>query len=293
MDGRILLLGAGGMLGSRFALALADRDLVMLPREQLEVTRPRELVDTVARMSASVIINCAADTDVEGAEASPAPAFSVNAILPGLLAQAAAESGAMLVHLSSTGCYGRGADENAAPHSDFAPLAPTTVHHKSKAAGETAIRETACRHLILRLGWLYGGSAAQRKNFVSARIAEARQKTELASDPYQTGSPTNVDDVVVQTLALLEARILGTFNCVATGAVSRFDYVRHILKSAGLFPRLVPTRFQRLAPVSENEAAINDKLNLLGLNRMPAWDEGVSAYVASLLADEGHQPNVE
>ncbi|QFY63936.1 sugar nucleotide-binding protein (plasmid) [Rhizobium grahamii] len=290
-DSRILLLGAGGMLGSRFALALADKDIVTLSREQLEVARPRELMDTVALTQASVIINCAADTDVEGAEANPASSFSINAILPGLLAQAAA--GAMLVHFSSTGCYGRSSDENAAPHSDFAPLSPTTVHHKSKAAGEIAIREAACRHLILRLGWLYGGSATHRKNFVRARIAEARQKTELASDPYQTGSPTNVDDVVVQTLALLEARIGGTFNCVATGAVSRFDYVRHILRSAGLFPRLVPTRFQRLAPVSENESAVNDKLNLLGLNKMPTWDEGVSAYVASLLADEGHQPNVE
>lgn len=274
------------MLGSRFALALDAAQTVSLPREVLDVTRARHLIDSVVGTSASVIINCAAHTDVEGAQTDRTPAFSTNAILPGLLAQAARETNALLVHFSSTGCYGLNREDSLAPHSDFSTLDPATVHHKSKAAGENAIREAACKHLILRLGWLYGGSASHRKNFVWARIAEARRKTEMTSDPYQQGSPTNVDDVVKQTTTLIEAGITGTFNCVASGCVSRFDYVKHIIESAKLSPRLLPERFKRQAPVSPNEAAVNDKLDLLGLNMMPAWDVALSAYVAALLTDE-------
>jgi dTDP-4-dehydrorhamnose reductase len=283
---RVLLLGASGMLGSRFAAHLADRPVTLLPREALDVTKPRQLIDAVMATSAATIINCVADTDVEGAEADPARAFAVNAVLPGLLAQAARDTRALLVHFSSTGCYGPAAGDGLAPHSDFALLHPTTIHHKSKAAGEAAILEAGCRHLILRLGWLYGGSITHRKNFVRVRIVEAREKSELFSDPYQIGSPTDVDDVVRQTLHLLDACITGSFNCVAVGVVSRFDYVRHILTSAGLSPNLQPKRFSRRAPVSLNEAAINDKLTLLGLNRMPVWDTAVTAYVEALLAEE-------
>jgi dTDP-4-dehydrorhamnose reductase len=284
----VLLTGATGMLGSSFAAALSGSDIVTLSRDELDVRRPRILIDSIVRSAPRLIINCAADTNVEKAETDPAVAFSVNAVLPGLLAQAARETDALLVHFSSTGCYGRAAQDGLAPHSDFATLNPTTAHHRSKVAGEIMVREAGCRHLILRLGWLYGGSITHRKNFVWARIAEARAKSELASDPYQTGSPTHVGDVVRQTQALIDARLTGCFNCVATGAVSRFDYVSAALRFAGLSSRLVPTRFNRVAPVSPNEAAVNDKLNLIGLNIMPAWDEALAAYVSGLLSEEGH-----
>ena len=282
----ILLLGAGGMLGSAFLTAFGDRPVLRLPRDVLDVTKPRALIDAIVTMAPGIIINCAADTNVEKAESDPASSFAVNAMLPALLGQAAHEAGSLLVHFSSTGCYGRKPDGDLAPHSDFAPLNPTTVHHRSKVAGEMAVREAGCAHLILRLGWLYGGSIHQPKNFVWARIREARGKSELASDPHQLGSPTFVGDVVKQTLLLLDQRITGTFNCVATGSVSRYDYVARILALAGLSPRLLPVRFQRVAPVSPIEAAVNDKLQLLGLDVMPNWDEALAGYVRSLLSEE-------
>lgn len=286
---RILLLGASGMLGSRFASQLLGRDVVTLDRALLDVTQPRQLIEAVMQTQASIIINCVADTDVERAEDEPDRAFAVNALLPGLVGQAAQRMDALLVHFSSTGCYGL-SEAGTEPHSDFAPLHPTTAHHRSKAQGELAVLASGCRHLILRLGWLYGGSLAHRKNFVWARIVEARQKAEIYSDPYQIGSPTNVDDVVRQTEILIEEGIEGSFNCVAGGAVSRFDYVRHILLAAGLSPVLLPKRFVRRAPVSPNEAAQNNKLTLLGLNHMPSWDLALSAYVQTLLEQEKAAP---
>jgi dTDP-4-dehydrorhamnose reductase len=281
MTSPILLLGASGMLGSGFAQTLPADQLVTIDRAA--TADPLGLMHHLAAKSPRVIINCAADTNVESAERNPAPAFATNALLPSLLAQVARDQGALLIHFSSTGCYGGTA---TAPHSDYAPLAPPTVHHRSKAAGEQAIRDAGCRHLILRLGWLYGGTIEHRKNFAWARILEARGKPELASDPYQTGSPTHIADVVAQTMALLESGLTGTYNCVATGDVTRYDYVARILACAALTPRLIPKRFIRAAPVASNEAAVNDKLNQLGLNHMPDWDDALTRYVQSLLAAE-------
>ena len=282
MTTRVVLAGAGGMLGSAFRQRLAGTELICLGREQLDVSRPRELRERIASLSPGLVINCAADTNVEGAEGDPRPALAVNALLPELLAQACERANARFLHFSSTGCYG---DWKRTPYGDYDPLRPTTVHHAAKAAGEEAVRHACRDSLILRLGWLYGGDAQHRKNFVWARIAEARGIETVFSDPYQTGTPTHVDDVVAQSLRLLDEGVSGTLNCVAGGSASRFDYVLRILKSAGLSTRVLPRRFERRAPVSPNEAASNDKLSLLGLNIMPDWEDALERYVASLLAD--------
>ena len=278
---RVVLAGAGGMLGSAFRKRLSGADLVCLGREGLDVSRPRELRERIASLSPALVINCAADTNVEAAEDDPRQAYAVNALLPELLAGACGRAGARFLHFSSTGCYG---DWKRTPYGDYDPLRPTTVHHAAKAAGEEAVRRALPESLILRLGWLYGGDAQHRKNFVWARIAEAREAGTVFSDPHQTGTPTHVEDVVTQSLRLLEEEVSGTLNCVAGGSASRFDYVLRILQSAGLSTRLLPRRFERRAPVSPNEAASNDKLALLGLNVMPGWEDALARYVASLLA---------
>ena len=280
-SGCIVLAGAGGMLGSAFQQYAWGSELVRLGRDQLDVSQPRILRERLERLAPELVINCAADTDVERAESDSTSAYAVNALLPELLAQSCKKTGARFVHFSSTGCYG---NWKQTPYGDYDPLQPTTVHHTAKAAGEQAVRGACPDALILRLGWLYGGAAGQRKNFVSARIAEARTAKEILSDPYQTGSPSHVADVVAQCVRLLEEGVTGTLNCVAGGAVSRFEYVLRIVELAGLSTRLRPRRFQRKAPVSPNEAASNDKLLMLGLNVMPQWEEALARYVGDLLA---------
>lgn len=281
----ILLLGSNGMLGSSFSSALSQH-FSTLSREILDISQPERLLTAIIKLSPKIIINCIADTQVDAAEITPSNAFAVNALLPSLLAQSARQIGALLVHFSSTGCYGDNINNPLSPHSDFSSLQPTTIHHKSKLKGEELIRESGCDHIILRLGWLYGGSYTHRKNFVWARIQEAQQKSIMASDPYQLGSPSHINDVVKQTLFLIKSGIKGSFNCVNTGAVSRYDYTAHIIKAAGLSTHLVPTRFSRQAPVAFNEAAVNEKLILLGLNIMPEWDISLTNYIQTLLAQK-------
>jgi dTDP-4-dehydrorhamnose reductase len=281
---RVAITGAGGMLGSALGARLAGKEVLPIGRGALDVTHAAALRVMLREFRPEVVVNCAADTDVEGAESDPARCFAANALLPELLAQFCRDSGARLVHFSSAGCYG---DYKTTPYVDYDPLRPSTTHHRAKAAGEAAVREAGGRHLILRLGWLYGGGAGHLKNFVWNRIVEARGSPEIGADPYQTGSPTFVGDVVAQTMTLLEAELSGTYNCVAGGAVPRLDYVSRIVAAAGLSTRIVPRRFVRRATVSPNEAAINEKLDLLGLNVMPEWGKALDQYIKRLLSPEG------
>ncbi len=278
-DRLVVLTGASGILGGGFVSALHGQRLVCLDRSALRCAR---LTDRLAELAPALVINCAADTDVEGAETAPAHSFATNAELPEALARAAAACGAEMVHFSSTGCYG---DWKQTPYTEDDPLRPTTVHHRSKAAGEERVLRAHPRALVLRLGWVFGGAPGQRKNFVGARLWEAEGKDTLGCNPAQSGCPTPVEDVVAQVLALTDAGITGVANCVGTGPpVSRLDYVAAILAAAGSRTRVVPVIYPRRAPVAANETAVNARLDALGLNRMRPWRLVLADYVAGLLA---------
>lgn len=275
----VLIAGGSGMLGSGFASR--HPGAVLIGRPELDIGRVGVIHAAVANSNARWVINCAAHTDVDGAEKDSDDAWRVNAVLPGIMGTACRKAGATLVHFSSTGAYG---DWKADAYAEDDPLRPTTMHHRSKAAGEVAVRESGCDHLIVRTGWLFGGRPGQPKNFVWKRIVEAVGQSRIEGDPGQRGNPTAVSDVVMQTLAVLESGYRGTVNLVSQGSATRLDYVRRIVCSAGLQCAVSPADkpFIRAARVSPNEAAVNRRLQLLELDRMPAWEDAVDRYVAEL-----------
>ena len=250
-------------------------------RDALPVDEPGRVLERVEEIGPAIVVNAAAHTDVEGAEGDPAPAWAANAELPGLLASACRRLGVPLLHFSSTGCYGAWKSE---PYDDYDDPAPTTVHHRSKIAGERAVEAAGAEHLIVRTGWLFGGEAGHRKNFVFKRVLEAAGTPEMRSDPTQTGNPTFVDDLAICATRALHVGVRGTCNVVAGGSASRLDYVREIVRLSGLPCRVEPSDggFARRAKVSPNEAARNLRLRLLGLDTMPDWREGLARYVSVL-----------
>jgi dTDP-4-dehydrorhamnose reductase len=284
-DGLIVLTGAGGILGSAFGQHLPAHRVVKLGRRDLDAADPASVRRRIAGLGPSLVINCAADTDVESAEAAPERALAVNATLAEALAQGAAESDARFVQFSSTGCYG---DWKSDPYEDTDPLRPTTAHHRSKALGEDLVLRAHPEALVLRLGWVFGGRRDQPKNFVWARLREARDKAEIGSNAVQCGCPTAAVDVVVQTLALLDEDAAGIFNCVGGGKPARrIDYVAAILAAGGSAARVVPMHFARRAPVSSNETAVNARLRTTELDHMPAWRDSLAAFVAAQMVDGG------
>lgn len=283
MSGAVLLLGGSGLLGGAFRRALAGRDLHVASRDEIAISRLVDGSSVLHRQSFAQVINCIAHTRVEAAEDLVEDSFRTNALLPGLIAAACRETGARMVHFSSTGAYGSGQD---APWDDYADPVPATVHHRSKIAGEHEIRAQLPGALILRTGWLYGPPPGDRNDFVAmiaGQAAEAARKGEsLLSDGAQRGNPTLTDDVAAQTLTLIGAGLGGTYNCVARGVARRLDYVTAIVAALGLgvpVEQAPPGHFTRRAPVSPNEGAVNLKLAQLGLDAMPDWREALTAHI--------------
>ena len=276
----ILVLGAGGMLGQAFVRLLGDGALAA-SRADLDITDIAAIDRKIVGSGAALVINCAAHTNVDLAEADPGPALAINGLLPGLVGTACRRAGIPLVHVSSTGCYG--AWKEGAYTEEDVPR-PTTAHHRSKLSGEEAVRESGVEHLIVRTGWLFGGAADSPKNFVWKRMVEAASTDRMTSDATQRGNPTSVDDLARQILHAAQAGYRGTINAVSHGSATRYDYVRRIVEAAGLPCAVEPTTtpFKRAAPVSPNEVATNLRLGLLGLDIMPAWEDAVDGYVAEL-----------
>ncbi|MBB5608598.1 MULTISPECIES: sugar nucleotide-binding protein [unclassified Janthinobacterium] len=290
---KILLTGATGLLGSAIVEAAHQRSLVCnaLPRPSLSLHTLSALAN--ALQGYDVLIHAAANTNVEQCEVAPDDCYRDNFLLTELIAIAAAIAKVKMVFISSTGIYGEGQE---IPYREYDSVHPPTHHHRSKMMAEQAVISQNPCNLVIRTGWLFGGAAANPKNFVARRIDEAREamkaKGYIESNTEQRGVPCFNQDIATRILNLTSANWSGVFNCVNTGSASRFEYVRAVIELAGLPLEVRPSNaaaFQRKAKVSNNEMAVNWKMDTLGLPEMPAWRTSLEHYIKNALLAEGVQ----
>lgn len=280
MNGKkILITGSKGMLGSSLISELNDGDIIELGSE-FDITDRHVVSNKLNELKPYIIIHTAAYTDVEACETNPDKAYKVNALGTQNLVNYCIDKDVLFIYISSTGIYGR---EKNSPFTEFDKANPTTIHHKSKYEAEIIVQNHLNKYLILRTGWLYGGSINHNKNFVYKRFLEASSTNVIYSDNSQIGNPTYVVDFVKQIKVLIENKQYGVFNCVneAVG-ISRYDYVKKIVEFFDVSCNVEiaqPNVFKRIAPVSNNESAINYKLNLLDLNVMRDWKKSLKIYI--------------
>ena len=281
---KILITGAAGILGRHLVEQFVEHDLALPTRKECDLGDHGQTQRMVRSVRPQVVIHAAADTNVEACEREPQRAYRTNAIGTQNLVDALADQDALLVYISSTGIYGAAQSE---PYNEFDDVRPTTHYHRAKWHGELAVQQGVRRHLIVRTGWLFGAGLDHPRNFVANRLREAAGKEILFGDSTQVGNPTYAGNVAAQAKTLVEGEYGGTFNCVDYPAATRLDYVREILKSYGSAGRVEaaqPGTFQRVAPVSPNESAVNYKLQLLGIDRMEPWHQSLARYVGTLPA---------
>jgi dTDP-4-dehydrorhamnose reductase len=281
---RLLITGAQGMLGSALQQELKD-DFEIIPasRKEMDIQSFAGVKKYLEENKPDIILHAAAYTNVEEAEKKPEDCYQVNYNGTLNLLNAARSFPHKMIYISSTGNYG---NYKQAPYAEYDEVLPTTVYHRSKYAGEKLVQELHDDFLILRTGWLFGGSTEHKKNFVFNRFKEAATRESITSDPFQSGNPTNTEDVSRQIRVLIQENIRGTFNIVSEGSCTRFEYVQQIIRTFGLPCKVVPADkpFERLAKVSPNEAALNFNLSSMGLNRMPHWKETLEKYINSIRA---------
>jgi dTDP-4-dehydrorhamnose reductase len=268
---RWLVTGAGGMLGHDLRTVLAGEVLTALGRSSLDITDQSAVDDAVA--GHDIVINAAAWTDVDGAEAHEAQATAVNGTAVGTLTQACARAGAILLHVSSDYVFPGNA---TAPYTEDAPTDPVNAYGRGKLVGESAVREYE-RGYVVRTAWLYGEHG---RNFVATMLDLAARRETLDVVDDQRGQPTWSMALATRLrelgLAARDGAPAGAYHATASGSTTWFGLARAIFAEAGLDPeRVRPTTsaaYVRPAVRPTYSVLGHDRWSAAGLSPMAEWD---------------------
>jgi dTDP-4-dehydrorhamnose reductase len=205
-------------------------------RETFDLGRPDSMRTAIRELRPDLIVNAAAYTSVDKAEAEQTLAHSINGVAPGILAEEARKLGAVLVHYSSDYVFD---GLSHLPYFESDTPRPINAYGRTKLAGEAAIAATGSAHLILRASWVYD---SRGDNFLLKMLRSAQARDELRVVDDQTGSPTWARALAEATVTLIRdvARVReapGVYHLAAMGAATRYDFIRRAIElSSGRSP---------------------------------------------------------
>ncbi len=285
---KILLTGASGQLGAELQRSLPVLGEVLAPdSRRFNLARPESMVQLLREWRPQLVVNAAAYTAVDQAESEPAIAMAINARAPGVLAGECRRLDATLLHFSTDYVFD-GLQSHPYAENDV-PL-PLNVYGRSKLAGEAAIREAGCRHLILRSGWFYG----RGQGFVSRMAQSLATQQEVAVVDDQSGTPCWTRWLAETASALLASRNCrewpadsSLYHLAPAGFASRYELALAIRELSGAqgMPRPVPSSaFPLPAQRPGNSRLDCSRVEAdFGLAR-PHWRELLAAYLETLPA---------
>lgn len=294
---KVLLFGKNGQLGRELQRALAGLgELIALDAKSTDfcgdLGNLAGIADTVRRIRPDVVVNAGAWTDVDQAEIQPERAHSINALAPGVLAQASSSVSAWCIHYSSDyvfdGSGNRPWRETDAPH-------PLNAYGRTKLEGDTLVAVHCARHLIFRTSWLY---SVHGGNFAKGILERARQDRVLRVVDDQTGAPTGADlvaDVTARAIgkAVKQSELRGLYHLAAGGEVSRHGYARFLIGRALALGLDLKASAESVEAVSSSAYAnaarrpLNSRLNTEKLQSafgivLPDWKRGVERLIREL-----------
>jgi dTDP-4-dehydrorhamnose reductase len=295
---KVLLFGKGGQVGWELQRSLAPLgELVALDFDSTDLhadfSRPEQLADTIRTVRPDVIVNAAAHTAVDKAESEPEFARTLNATAPGVVAQAAHEVGALMVHYSTDYVFDGSGHQ---PWREGDATGPLSVYGRTKLEGEQLVAAHCPRHLIFRTSWVY---AARGGNFAKTmlRLAKERERLTVIDDQY--GAPTGAEllaDVTAHAIreTLREPAKAGLYHLVAGGETTWHGYARFVVEQARLAgaelkvsPDAVdavptsafPTPATRPQNSRLNTAKLQDTFGVV----LPHWQAGVGRMLREIL----------
>ncbi len=278
---KLLVTGAAGMLGRDVMLAAgnAGHDVVGFGRTELDITDATALAKKFDLERPDVVINCAAWTDVDGAEAAEQEAFAVNGTGAGHVAAAAAAVGASIVYVSSDYVFD---GAKAAPYVESDQPAPLSAYGRTKLAGEEATVAANKRHFVVRSAWLFGIGGP---NFVETMLRLAGSGNEVLVVRDQVGSPTYTWHLAYGIVRLIEGIEFGIHHMAAAGQCSWYDFAREIFEQAKVECKVLSItteEFGRPAPRPPFSALTSQREHAI---RLPSWQDGLAGYLAQRQAE--------
>ena len=297
---KVLVIGKEGQVASSLR-ERADRhpalDVVFASRPELDLTDHNTISTVVAAERPDVVISAAAFTDVDQAEEKPELARLVNVSGPGMLAEAAHEVGAKIIHLSTDYVFDGTSDRAYLETDEVSPLG---IYGLTKYEGECAVSIANPDHLILRTAWIY---SPYRKNFLKTMLGLAKVRETISVVDDQTGNPTSSLDIADGIFDILEAWARGLskglgqiYHLTGTGEASWFEFAQFIFETSGRFGG--PTA--KVLPISSEQYAArarrpeNSRLNCDKLKndfgyQAPDWKQSAIGVVNELM---GHSRSI-
>jgi len=275
----VAIVGAAGMLGTDLVAACGKRGIVARAYDlpAFDITDAAQLQGAIE--GADAVINCAAYTNVDGAETETAVAHRVNAEAVGRLGALARDAGIWVLHFSTDFVFDGGQDR---PYVETDEPNPINEYGRSKLAGEQRLLESGCPCCIVRIEWTYG---LHGKNFVTKVIERARQGGSLKVVDDQVGSPTATTEVAATACTLLERRAEGLFHFAGAGYASRFDVAKFILERCAPQTDLSACRSSDF--ITPAQRPLNSRFDcgkirpLLALPIRP-WQEALESFLRQL-----------
>ena len=296
---RILILGAAGQLGHELEHCFAGfGSVTAAAREAADLTVPDQLRAVIRRVQPELILNAAAYTAVDRAEAEPELAYAINAEAPRVLAEEALRCGALFVHYSTDYVFDGRKEE---PWTEADAPNPLNVYGASKLAGEQSIAALGCKYLIFRTSWVY---SPHGRNFLLTMLRLARERTSLSIVGDQTGAPTTAIELARATRAIVSGILAGQYGApqewrglyhmTCAGAVSWFGFAQAIFARASELlalqpPQLVPIATENYptpAARPRNSVLSNAKLHARFAVHLAAWQSALEESVQALRAPE-------
>jgi len=300
---RIMLIGANGQVGWELSRSLMPLgEVFALGRGQCDLSKPETIPSIIQEIKPDVIVNAAAYTAVDKAEEEEDLATTINGIAVGIIAEEARKLNALLIHFSTDYVFDGTKQE---PYTEDDVPNPLNAYGRSKLAGEKAINESGCEHLILRTTWVY---AARGHNFVNTILKLVQEREELRIVADQIGAPTwarNIADATTHILRqTVSEKLSGVFksgivNLAASGETSWHGFAQAIVEQVRyvwpentiavrkLIP--IPTEAYPLpAARPKNSCLATDKLRQWCSIIMPEWKNALDCCIDEITLIKKH-----
>ncbi|MFL5906517.1 MAG: dTDP-4-dehydrorhamnose reductase [Solirubrobacterales bacterium] len=271
----MLVTGAGGMLGQDVVRVAEEmrHQVVALPHDDLDVTDPARVERVITRERPGAVINCAAWTNVDGAEESEHEASLVNAQGAGFIADAAAKVGAKVLYLSTDYVF----DGTGGPYGESDDPAPINAYGRTKLAGERATALVNGQSFIVRTSWLFG---PRGENFVETMLRLGQSGGPVVVVHDQVGCPTYTGHLAVSLLRLIDSASYGIHHMAGEGSCSWYEFAMEIFRQAEVVTRVMASTsdmMERPAKRPANSVLVSRRSAPI---KLPPWQRGLSDYLA-------------
>ena len=280
---KTLIIGSNGQLGKQMCKTLSKHkyefDAYDLP--QINISNIESIQGVLKRDNYGTIINCAAYTNVDKAEADRDEAYKINSLGPNNIAMLCDEYGLDLFHISTDYVFSGSPvieDGKPRPYIETDICSPNTTYGRTKLAGEEFVRQIHRRHYILRTAWLYG----EGNNFVKTMLALSKDKDEISVVDDQYGSPTSTVDLAETILALIGTNQYGTYHATCEGFCTWYEFAKKIFEIKKVDIKVVPIsskEFVRPAKRPAWSVLDNKRLKKLGMNNFRNWEVSLKEYL--------------